>query len=550
MDTMKDVNRDASQDMKESDNNTITSTDKARTPSPVLHSKTDPDAVTVQLTKTEFVTVFVSLVLAIFLVALDTTIVSTAIPAIAQEFQALDQISWIGTGFFLTSTAFSPTYGSFCDIFGRKATFIFAISLFEIGSLLCGVAPSMIVLIIGRLVAGIGGGGIFAATLIIISDIVSLRDRGKYQGIIGAVFGLSSVVGPLLGGVFTDQISWRWCFYINLPIGLFTGCVVLFMLKFPAPEGDIMSKLHKIDYLGTIVVVSAVTCFLIPLQFGGSEWAWSDAKTIVLFVVSAVLFAIFIFVELKVAHNPLIPAKLFENRSVPLLLAIAFFLGNCFFSINYYVPTFFQLVYGDSATVSGLQSIPMIFGVVFLSILSGQLISRTGHYKIFLLIGPFFLVGGQVLLSTLTPDTHLWQEIIYLLIAGIGIGSIIQVRILGIQASVGYSNIAVATSTSNFCMNLGGTVGIAVAGTIFTNRLNQNLGNQLASEVSHNPNTIPHLSNVDQVRSGIADSLGFVYYYSIPLACLIFLTGIFVEEYFSEKKATQKENASIAVVEA
>lgn len=409
--------------------------------------KEDPDAITIPLTKFQFITVFLSLGMAVFLVALDITIVSTAIPAIASEFQALDQIAWVGTGFLLTSTAFSPTYGSLCDIFGRKLTFLSAIAIFEVGSLMCGIASSMLVLIFGRLVAGIGGGGIFSSALIMIADIVSLRDRGKYQGILGAVFGISSVIGPLLGGAFTDSISWRWCFYINLPIGAITALVVTIYLKFPAPEGTIMSKIHKIDYLGTLLIVAAVTCFLLPLQFGGLQWHWDAPVTILLFCVSAILTVLFVLVELYVAKIPIIPAHLFENSSVSLNLCIAFFIGACFWSISYYVPTFFQLVVGDTATISGVKSIPLIFGTVFFSILSGQLISRTGTYKIWLYIGPIFLVTGQALLSTLSRETSRVAGIFYLLITGIGIGCVIDVRILAIQASVTKSNIAVATST-------------------------------------------------------------------------------------------------------
>lgn len=223
----------------------------------------DMDFVRVPLSRFEFICVFLSFACAVFLVSLDTTIISTAIPAIASEFQALDQVDWIGSAFLLTSTAFSPIYGTLCDIFGRKVIFLLAIVLFEAGSLLCAVAPNMISLIMGRALAGVGAGGLFTVVLVMISDVTSLRDSSKYQGVIGAVFGLSSVIGPLLGGVFTDHLNWRWCFWINLPFGGIAAGVVFFLLKFPAPEGTIAEKLHRLDLLGTFFIVSATAVVLV-----------------------------------------------------------------------------------------------------------------------------------------------------------------------------------------------------------------------------------------------------------------------------------------------
>ena len=364
-------------------------------------NRQDADNVKIVLSKPEFILVFISLAMSIFLVSIDTTIVATAIPAIIHEFKSLDQISWIGTGYFLTSTAFSPTYGSLSDILGRKLTFIISISLFEVGSLICAVAPSMNVLIIGRLVSGVGAGGILASVMIIISDIVSFRDRGKYQGIIGAVFGLSSIIGPLIGGGLTDAVSWRWCFYLNLPFGAITIFVVSYFLKFPAPEGSVYQKLNKIDYLGTLFVTGATTCFLLPLQYGGFQWPWNGPRVIIMFCSSILLTFLFVLTEFYVASNPIIPPKLFENKSVPLLLVISACLGAVFFSITYYVPTYFQLVRDYSATKSGLDSIPLVFGMVALSICTGVFISKTGRYKPLFTIGPLIIITGQALLSTM-----------------------------------------------------------------------------------------------------------------------------------------------------
>ncbi|KAI8916447.1 major facilitator superfamily domain-containing protein, partial [Entophlyctis helioformis] len=398
-----------------------------------IDDPTSIDFVRVKLTTTEFVSVYFGMAMAILLASLDQTIVSTAIPAIIKDFQALDRIAWIGTGYLLTSTSFAPLYGKFADIFGRKSSFLFAIIVFLVGSVICGIAPSMDWLIVGRAIAGVGGGGIFSLVIIIISDIVSFRDRGKYQGIIGAVFGLSSVIGPLVGGAFTDNLSWRWCFFINIPVGIITIIVIVFLLKFPPTEGSIASKIKRIDFLGTFVIISAVIALLIPLQYGGDKWEWTDAKTIGCLCLSAALFIAFIFVELKVAAEPVVPGSLFENVSVYMFLLISFFIGGAFIGLIYYLPSYFQSVNGDSATQAGLETIPLVGGVVLLSILSGQLVSRYGYYVPFLYFGSVVLTLGIALCSTFNQYTTRAQQVGYLIIAGCGLGSMLQIRVIGIQ---------------------------------------------------------------------------------------------------------------------
>nr|KAJ3418714.1 hypothetical protein HK105_007946 [Polyrhizophydium stewartii] len=501
-----------------------------------------PDYVRVKLSRLGFVSVFIGLVLSIFLFAIDQTIVSTAIPAIAKEFQSLDKISWIGTAFLLTSSAFSPLYGKFADIFGRKTTFMVAIIIFEIGSLMCGAANSMELLILGRAVAGVGGAGIFSAGLIIISDIVSFRDRGKYQGILGAVFGVASVVGPLLGGAFTDSISWRWCFYINLPLGAVALVAGFFFLHIPHEGGSIVSKLKRIDYLGTFFVLCATICLLISLEFGGKNWAWSDWRTITMLVVAVILYTIFAVVEAKFAVEPLIPPSMFENRSVYALLAIPIFLGASFTSFIYYLPTYFQTVRGYTATSAGLALIPFMAGVFGLTIITGLLISRTGYITPFFFVGHIVLTVGAALMSTLSENSTRGQQIGYMIIAGCGIGLMVQTRILGIQAAVTHANIASATSSSNFFQTLGGVLGIAIVGTTFNNVLAAELGPELSALVSHNPTGVGSLPDAERAKplAGFSKAFDTAYKVVIPLAALIFVLALLVKQSRTPQQQKQK----------
>ncbi|KAI8810961.1 major facilitator superfamily domain-containing protein [Cladochytrium replicatum] len=545
----------------------------------------------VQLSKFQFIVVFSSLVLAIFLAGLDNTIVAvmettvlihqpilsvrfqTAIPTIVTDFQAADLISWVGTGYLLTAAALSPIYGKVADVFGRKLVFLVAIFIFEFGSLLCGLANSMVMLIIGRVVAGIGGGGIFNLVLIIVSDIhwfteMSLTipfKRGKYQGIFGGVFGVSNVIGPLAGGAFTDSsATWRWSFYINLPIGGLTFLVVLFFLTLPKGTGNEKSfkeKVFRIDYLGVFLLISAIVALLLPTQLGGTSWSWGAPQTIALFVLSAVLFFIFWLVEYKIAKEPVIPPSMFVNVSVYFSILVGFFVGGSFFSISYYVPLYFQVVQGDSATISGLKSIPMVVGVVAFSNLSGQIISRTGHLVPFFFIGGASLTVGMGLLSTVDEFTAYWKMALMLFVCGVGVGCTILTRVLSAQASVRPSMIAIATSLSGFCQILGGAVGIAIFGAVFSNTVYSELINNFPAAYS-NPQLIESLSDApNSVRSTLASlpnnafatlfpiylraftvALRYSFYAAIVFPIMIFVSGLFMKPPTRQSNQTKKQN--------
>ncbi|KAJ3308334.1 hypothetical protein HDV04_001375 [Boothiomyces sp. JEL0838] len=504
----------------------ITDIEAVKSEEPVDHL----DYVAVKLTTFQFVSVFISFALAVFLVSLDGTIVATAIPAIGAEFEAFDRVSWIGISFLLTSTALSPAYGELCNIFGRKPVFMFAIIIFEVGSLMCGIATSMNFLIAGRAVAGIGGGGIFSCVLIMIADITSLKESGKYQGIIGAVFGLSSVIGPLLGGIFTDKLTWRWCFYINLPIGGIAAVVVFLYLTFPPPEGSIKDKLYKIDYIGTFFVVASTILILIPLELGGSTWDWNEPKTIICFVLGGILAIVFVYVEFKVAREAIIPPRLFNDRSVSLALLGAFLVGCSFIPLFFYVPTFFQLVDGESATLSGLESIPMIFGLVITATVSGTLVGKHGNYRIWFFGGSVLLAAGLFLVSRLGPDTPKILQIIFLFIGGLGVGSIIQVRVYAVQAGVEREDIPAGTSASNFFLNLGGTFGLAIYGTVFNNALDNSLGPKIAAIAKGSPTTIRTFPNAAQIIQAVSDSLSKSYYFPIATAASILIIAALIRD--------------------
>ncbi|CAG8642170.1 3583_t:CDS:10, partial [Acaulospora morrowiae] len=446
----------------------------------------------VQMSKTKFVLVFVGLTFGLFLAALDMTIVATALPAIVAEFNALDDISWVGTAYLLTGTAVQPTYGKISDIFGRKSTFLGAIITFELGSLLCGLSTNMTMLIISRAIAGIGGGGIFSLVYIIITEIVPIQDRGKYQGIVGGCFGFASVVGPLLGGIFTDHVTWRWTFYINLPLGAITVICVTLVLHLPHPKGSFRQKIKRIDWLGTVVVVVATVSVLLPLSWGGNKYGWTSPIVIVLFCVGGLGFVIFAYIEGWLANEPIAPGHLFLNRTVAFAYAVTLWHGMLFFSLTYFVPLYYQVVKGHTATQSGFDLLPFIFGVSTLSISTGQLLSRTDFfsYNVICLVGSVLMTIGGGLLSTLTETSNRGEQIGYLLIAGMGVGSIMQTILLAVQNSVERKDVASATSLLTFFRTMGAVFGVAILGAILNNELNKNLVSLIPPGIS--PEVVIH----------------------------------------------------------
>ena len=413
--------------------------------------------------------VFAGLMLALLLASLDQTIVATALPTIVEDLGGLEHISWVTTAYLLASTASTPLYGKLGDLYGRKRVFQTAIVIFLVGSALCGLSQSMLELILFRALQGLGGGGLIVGAQAIIGDVVSPRERGRYQGVFGAVFGVSSIAGPLLGGFFVEHLTWRWIFYVNLPIGALALAVIAAVLPASAAR-----RSHAIDWLGTALMATGVSCLILFLSLGGTSQPWGSAQSIALGVGGLALTVLFVLAERRAAE-PILPLKLFSNRVFAVASAIGFVVGFGLFGAVTFLPLFLQVVNGASATGSGLQLVPLMVGVLTTSIASGQVIARTGRYKPFPIAGTAIAAGGFALLATMDASTSTALRSLYMLVLGLGLGMTMQVLVLAVQNAVDYADLGVATSGATFFRSIGGSFGVAIFGTIFSNRLEAEL---------------------------------------------------------------------------
>jgi EmrB/QacA subfamily drug resistance transporter len=406
-----------------------------------------------------------SLMLGMTLAALDQTIVSTALPTIAGDLHGLNHLSWVVTSYLLASTISTPLWGKLGDLYGRKGFFQAAIVIFLIGSALSGLAHNMSELIGSRAIQGIGAGGLQVGAQAVMGDVISPRQRGRYMGYFGAVFGVSSVLGPLIGGFFTEHLTWRWVFYINLPLGAVALFAVATVLHLPRKRTH-----HTIDYLGTALLGSAATGIILLTTWGGSTYPWASSQIIGLGALSLALIGAFLVVESRAAE-PIIPLGLFRLRVFNVASGIGFIIGFIMFGVIIYIPLYLQTVHGATPTSSGLQLLPLVAGMLATFIMSGRLVSRWGRYKIFPIIGTGILTVGLALLSQLTPTTGLDVSSIYMFVVGIGIGFVMQILVVAVQNAVPYSQLGVATSSSTFFRLIGGSFGVALFGAIFNARL-------------------------------------------------------------------------------
>lgn len=479
--------------------------------------------------------VMAALMLTLFLAALDQTIVATALPRITSELNGLNQLSWVVTAYLLASTASTPIWGKISDLYGRKPMLQAAIVIFLIGSALAGAANSMEWLIITRGIQGLGGGGLMVLVMAVIADVIPPRERGRYTGLFGGVFAVSSVLGPLLGGWFVDALSWRWIFYINLPLGIAAFFIIAAVLT--VPNRHIR---HRIDFLGAGLMVAGVVLLLLVTEWGGRQYAWLSPTIVTMTIAAIALLVAFVLWELR-APEPIVPMSLFKNKVFGMTSIIGFIIGLAMFGAIIFLPLYLQIVQGQSPTAAGLQMIPMMVGMLGATVISGRLISRIGHYKPFPIIGTVLATIGMLLLSRISVDTPYWQLAIAMFVLGVGIGNVMQVLILAVQNSVNPKDVGVATSGSTFFRSIGGTFGTAIFGAVMTSQLANHITSALPASMAGNVDT-SQLTNAMStiaelplqiktvVLEAFSQSLSTVFLVAAPIIAIGFVFALLVPD--------------------
>lgn len=449
--------------------------------------------------------IFSGLLLAMFLSSLDQTIISTALPTIAGDLGGVDHLAWIITAYTLAITIGMPIYGKLGDQFGRKGLFIIAIAIFVAGSAFGGLSQTMGTLIAARFIQGLGAAGLMILSQAILADIMSPRERAKYSGIMGAVFGISAIAGPLLGGFLTDHLSWHWTFWINIPLGLATIVVIAKTLHLPH-----VKTVHKVDYLGMTMLIPAVSSLVLITTWGGTQYDWTSLVILGLVAIFIVFTAVFIYVEHK-AKEPILPLDLFKSRTFTMAAIIGLTIGAGTFAAMSYLPTYLQVVSGVTATSSGLLMLPMVAGMFVTSIGSGQIISRTGKYKIFPIIGMFLAAVGLFLFSTMDADTPQMLTSLYMVIIGAGMGCCMQTLVLVVQNSVPAKDVGSATASNNFFREIGISLGVSLFGAVFASRLSERMSELPASVAASGSGEGLTPALINSLPDGIKDLIVHAY---------------------------------------
>jgi len=484
------------------------------------------DEATGRLTNRQLQFVFAGLMSGVLLAALDQTIVATALPTIVGDLGGLAHLWWVVTAYLLASTTSTPLYGKISDLYGRKTVFQAAIVIFLVGSALSGLAQSMGQLIAFRAVQGLGAGGLMALAIAIIGDVVSPRERGRYQGYIGAVFAVASVAGPLLGGFFVDHLTWRWAFYVNLPVGVAALLVTSVALDLPFRRTG-----HTVDYLGAALLVAGVTCVLLVTVWGGDRYEWGSPTILGLAAMGALLLGAFAVQEQRTSE-PVLPPRLFRDPVFRVATATLFLIGVAMFGAIVFLPLFLQIVVGASATSSGLLLLPLMAGIVASSVVVGRVISGTGRYRWYPVAGTALITVAMGLLATMDANTSRTTASWYVAVLGVGLGTVMPVMILAVQNAADQRDLGTATSAATFSRSMGGSFGVALFGAILASRLAHQLPGVNAEALQASPSQLRALPPAahQAVVEAVANSLHLVFLAAIPVALAAFVVVPFLRE--------------------